>query len=128
MIWIRHFFLCLIALARCIYFASNMSKLSKFVKPKALLKHQDLDLINRGPIVMGIGITMPVQNRHVSTKLYSAHPQAIRNAEFPIGAKIKNYMTQNLNLGTCRSEEGTANYQINVTNPFVQLNSIFNHA
>ena len=105
-----------------------MSKLSKFVKPKALLKNQDLNLINRGPIVMGIGITMPVQNRHVSTKIYSAHPQAIRNAEFPNGAKLIFIMNSNFKSGICRSEEGTANYQINVTNPFVQLNSIFNHA
>jgi hypothetical protein len=29
--------------------------------------------------------------------------------------------------GTCRSEEGTANFKISVTNTFVQLNSIFSH-
>lgn len=105
-----------------------MSKLSPVVKPKALLKRQDLNQVNGAPILLGIGIAMPVQNRHVSTKIYSAHPQAIRNAEFPIGAKIKNNMTQNLNLGTCRSDEGAANYKINVTKPYVQLKSIFSHA
>jgi len=106
-----------------------MSKLSNLVKPKAPLKHQDLNLINRAPIVMGIGITMPFEIRYSSTKIYSAHPQAIRNAEFQIGAKNKNIMSQNLNQGICRSDEGTAIYknEITVTNTFVQLISTFSH-
>ena len=107
-----------------------MSKLSPIVKPKALLKRQDLNQVNGAPILLGIGIAMPVQNQHVSTNYYSAHPQAIRNAEFPIGAKIKNNMKQILNQGTCHSDEGTANYknEITVTNTFVQLISTFSHA
>jgi hypothetical protein len=107
-----------------------MSKLSNLVKPKAPLKHQDSNLINRAPIVMGIGITMPLEIRYSSTKIYSAHPQAIRNAEFQIGAKNKKIMTQNLNQGTCRSEEGTANYknEIKLINTFVQLISTFSNA
>ena len=103
-----------------------MSKSSPLVKPTAPFQNQVSEQPIGAPIELGNGITAPFEVRH-STKLYSAHPQAIRNAEFPIGAKIKNKMTQNLNQGTCRSEEGTANYQINVTNPFVQPNSIFNH-
>ncbi len=105
-----------------------MSKLSPVVKPKALLKHQDLNQVHGAPILLGIGITMPFEVRYSSTEIYSAHPQAIGNAEFTIGAKSIFIMNSNFKSGICRSEEGTANYQINETKPFVQPNSIFSHA
>ncbi len=104
-----------------------MSKSSPLVKPTAPFQNQVSEQPIGAPIELGNGITAPFEVRH-STKLYSAHPQAIRNAELPIGAKSIFIMNSNFKSGTCRSEEGTANYKINLTNPFVQPNSIFRHA
>lgn len=36
-------------------------------------------------------------------------------------------MNLSYKTGTCRSEEGTANYKNTVTHPFVQRKSIFSH-